>query len=1304
MCGNKIGNRIQGNSLQTSKPVTGSTTGSFKGLDVRLVSSEKSILSETLLLDRIDLGRPASIDFSELDIRVLEQYSDPEDHRPALAALHVSKYAERLGNLEDQLLQASPGLNDLRSMRTELDTIELQALEDPHLGAGSNDRLAITGYLDEVKELLFSCLETCESMAGVREELAGEKPGYTVLQNYLQGIERKMENDPALDLEMGRYRTPLHDQLTVLGRVVSRCSGYSDRLAVIRQRLTAKQPDFKALSLGLQELTHAIEEDRGLALDSGVYRVPLQRLAAETGRELHRARLKLVQQLIEQHIPVLKKSSLSNQLSRECMTAFLKLHEHGFLGNTAFLHRLNFFVTGSLSSRESRTTVQGSSSEPVFTDKDIEDAFALANRNFPALAKGDPDTVDMLLKGPQWDTFSLKMKLSLDPEADREKVEVRHLCTIAKREFASHLQLATGRFKRDQGVESDFHDIRFDDRFIEGLLANPNLCYQKIDLMLANVLILEARVANRLDPADRQSVKKFSKKLKKLGFNDSLENIQKHISQDFQSSGQVRKAARAVEEFARSLSRNKLAFTVFSRACQQAPQVRAGKMLDILLRNFSGVQTENIIRLADIQELIGRKNIHQIIGVASDSFEIKKLNQAKSDIQKLNSLIAASRMESGRAMIALVPVREKQKQCLATLLDVGQKNLHDPRGVDSSQLLLSVFTDFQTLNPVKPDSRLLIRIRKNLLKGLKKFRLETMHTGGSRGEATEKYRLLLKKLAKTEDTGSVQPIITSIMELFTENRVQEKAQAIVDLRGTQEIEGLVDQGKRLEKVIGSEQSSQEKSIHKLHKLLTRAHARLVRQTLQAVVLNEFIGSGTKNWQDFTLDSKRITSIMTTQLGVPEYTFSGELSVISDPESNGNLLQVWEQEIALDSSLVRESKKVLKRAPEQHLEIIRQDKWQTMVTSRLEGMDQGQDFSLGFGKSLTLSSGEIPLGGPLDLEVSLTMARDNSLTVSRTGHGFEVLIKGGKSAGNNVNLSSFLNSVDVGVSGEVGRAKGCLLSFTGQEVCQQFLSGLMSGRAPVSSWIQADKVLMVRETSLGGGVTATVALPDLVPEPVSNVLGQQGMGVNISLEGEVSGQVQWTTKESASRLIRSTETSFSLSITGSLGLDSELLDQETTISVSSRVTVRKSSEMVYQYGVITADSSITRSFKTGTKPLHTLLFLLNKNKLSFPENDPRRMAVIELASQAGPEDSFEIIWRLKPDIALHIAELQFVGKHGEADILLRDSASFQPDQLVLVCEESVSLEQSRSFKSIEVIDFAESGTVNRLGIGLGVDNL
>ena len=461
-----------------------------------------------------------------------------------------------------------------------------------------------------------------------------------------------------------------------------------------------------------------------------------------------------------------------NKLTEQSRNAISILYEKGILQEKAVRLRLQAYVRTGGNPEKFEALKQGKK-----TDGKI--AVETANALLAGMGKGDPDSIDRLFDGAQWDATRLRLKLMLNDEEKWPELETRHRLNIAKREFARQVTEGTGLSKK-RAFLGNLRDIKFDSAFIRALLKNERLRYQDLDLVLANALILEAKIDKKLET--KKSRNDFAQELKKLGLEGGLKEIETAIDQGFRSESDRMRMARRIEAFATRLGRNKLAHDTLMEVCEQDPKVRARVVVDRILRNLTGVVSKEVLSLEDIRNFVKKQAVEDLLKMSKKG--PKAFARRLDKIAKLGVLL-------GEQLKQKQDVEEEKQQLKKKMLDTDAalKKLGMERYFKSKyhSKFIDIINKYDGLN--KDISKIPMGSLMDIVHDLKYIRylnVEKVNLNRKNvGKETRKFRKNILKLIEHTNQYSYEHI-QEIISVFGEHSLIVKANAILRLARLQE--------------------------------------------------------------------------------------------------------------------------------------------------------------------------------------------------------------------------------------------------------------------------------------------------------------------------------------------------------------------------------------------------------------------------------------------------------------------------------------------------------------------------------------
>ncbi|MBW2067608.1 MAG: hypothetical protein JRI31_01825 [Deltaproteobacteria bacterium] len=1004
-------------------------------------------------------------------------------------------------------------------------------------------------------------------------------------------------------------------------------------------------------------------------------------------------------------IPDLNNIDLEKTLNGKTINGLSTLFEKGFLSKTLLKRLSNLILYGLPEGGD------------VKTNMNVEDIIKSLNIIVPELASGNPEYIDMILGEPYLDSFALRMKLELNKKDPPENIEIRHRCGIAKRELAKRLFVKTG-FRKKAGFQSHFSSIKFDDYTIQKLLGNSKLRYKHVDLLLANVILLEAKASGKLDnPTGKREI---ANHLKSLGFGESIEDIQRYIDQDFENMAQVKRIAIAVEKFAKKLSQDEDVLNIIAEAHEAfSDRVKARALLDTMLRNLTSLQAENMARIDDpaVKEAMSDKIIKSFLKSPAE-----KIKKSLHDFVNLNSEINKLQSEIQQASYELETISEAVKKAKEDIADINQKNKEVPRGLRSSRKIKALFSEFEIIKKAKNDN-MLSKISEKLdkaletLNALKGIHLDTMHTSSFHrtSQTTEDFRSIISESRGAESLEDKYKILEKAINFLEKHKINEKAEAIIILRRANELKKQVSQSKeKLAKLVAKERKLFDKEIEQA-----------IKYSVYLAIVKDFLDSEASTFSEYKPNLGNIKNnleLINANIEVNEIPIFEEVAQKTTDTLDARTLSGWSHEIKLSNELRKAIKKTMKSAPKEHIKIIEEEKLNIIAEKAAEQvreLNSGQELTFEFGKSVSISVDEIP--AQVDIGVSFSMGVDNSVSIARDGEDYAVILKGGKSAGAKVDVSALLKVIQVsaGVTGKL--AQGCSLHFKDRAACENFIKALVKGEASVDHWANASGVKLIFETEAGVEVETRAGISkDMASIKAPDFMADDG-SFDLAMEAEISAQAgisaTWSEEKSASMVKKSRTISYNTGVSleasikvgqenipvfdranDALEKYSEISGKEVEIpdgmsrGIDINLQVSKTSEIVTRYGFVTTDTNIQRSVVIGNNPRQTILSSISKYGLDFHHrDDPRWQGINELINIASKNDKLTIKWALKEEAAEKIWEYQSRKENEKVREILSSEENFEPVEISLTTSSKIEHSDSRSYK---FISFSKSSSAEK----------
>ncbi len=1007
--------------------------------------------------------------------------------------------------------------------------------------------------------------------------------------------------------------------------------------------------------------------------------------------------------LLKDSIPSLKNIDLKKALSDKTINGLSILLENKLLSRT-LLNRLSNYVLYGLP--------EGSNTKSNISTEDIIKSL---NTIVPELASGNSEYIDTILGEPYLDSFALRMKLILNGQKPKEEqippeiIEIKHRCGIAKRELAKKLFIKTG-FRKKMGFQSHFRSIKFDDYTVQRLLKNPKLRYKHVDLLLANVILLEAKASGKFDNSEGK--REIANQLKSLGFGESIEDIQRYIDQDFENIAQVKRIAVAVEKFAKKISQDEDVLNIIAEAHEAfSDRVKAKVLLDTILRNLASVQAENMARIDD--PVIKEAMLDKIIKVFSD-LSAEKIHKSLEAFVNLNSEINKLQGEIQQASYELESISEAREKAREKIDDIKQDNKDVPKGLRSSKKIKTLFSEFAAIRNMKSNNKLNEASEKidNLLKllnDLKNIHLDTMHTAAfhKASKITNDFRSIISKSQKAKSLEDKYKVLEEAVNFLEEHKINEKAEAIIILRKANELNEQIDKAKK----------KLAKMVTKQGKLFGKEPEQAIKYAVYTAILKDFLDSEAPTFSKYQPNWNNIKNnlkLINADIKVNEIPICEEISQKTINTLDSRTLSGWSHEIKLSKELRKAIKETMKSAPKEHIKLIEKEKLSIIAEKAAEQVRElksGQELTFEFGKSVSISVDEIP--AQVDIGISFSTGVDNSVSIARDGDNYVVILKGGKSAGAKVDVSALLKVIQVsaGVTGRL--AQGCSLHFKDRAACEEFIKALVTGRANANHWANASSVNLIFETEAGVEVEAKAGISkDMASIKAPDFMADNG-SFDLAMEAEISAQAgisaTWSEEKSASMVKKSRTISYNAGINLDASINigqenipifdradealekySEVTGREVEIpdgisrGIGLNFQVSKTSEVVTRYGFVTADTNIQRSIAIGSNPRQTILGAVSKFGLKFhDQDDPRWQGITELIEMASENDTLTIKWALKEEKLEKIWEYQSKNENEKVREILSSEESYEPVEISLTTSSRIEHSDSRSYKFVSV---------------------
>ncbi len=1071
------------------------------------------------------------------------------------------------------------------------------------------------------------------------------------------------------------------------------------------------------------------EKERSVLKDHAV------KLMSQISKRLH---VRAAIETFEQSFPGLDSLHLEEKFNEEALNALGKLHEKKFL-NDLFLKRLsNYVLTGFPEGLRKSQSVSFMPADKVL---------ATLNNLLPEIASGANEYIDTIFGDPYLDDFALRMKLSLNEKDTHEMVVLKHRCSVAKRELAKALFLRTGRWKKLK-FQSSFRSVLFDDttiRTIISLVQDKRLKYKHVDLLLANVLILEAKIDGRLD--NERTRKTFISNLQELGFETSLGDLEHYINQNFSSMSDVRRIAEAVEKFARRIGKDESVLkTIAQSSGEFSDKVRAEELLDTILRNITFVQAEGVVKFGDTGL---NKAVSDRLHSAFSGYEAEEIVESLRRFTAISIENAKLQQDIKDLSLRLDKLNENISTAMAIFIGVEQSNKGRPRGYRSCGKVKALCDGFESVENAKRKGRLEEvsgRIDELLgtLAKLKKFHLDVMHSAKAHSatQDTKDFRKIIKRSKKSNSLMEKYEVLNEAVTFLKTRDIDKKAQAIIDLRDHAELYDRI--GRLKEKLT--------KNVREQERLFGKDLNTNIKYTAYSAILQDFLDSGVSDFGEYRPNIDKIKDNierMGAGVAVNGVKVCTEVAVNMAKGLSKETLSYWAGEIKLSKELKRAKRNAIKEAHPEHLKLLKTERITNIANKGAEqigDLNPGDEIIFGFGSSALVRIGKMPplidrafnVSVPVDTKVTFRAAVDNSVSVARRDDSYVVTLKGGKSAGTQVDISSLVSLLQLGVGISGGLAKGCSLRFEKLEDCQRFFKSLVTESADVSSWKSASEINMIFENQGGVEVKASAGISkgisdledisrkikDLADSLPKDVDFDLGIEAQIRAKGKVSAK--WTEERSASTVKKSRTISYSVEAGVDVGASIELGFKDVSISHALKIAannfskltgknvpdtrtaifsiglkVEKTSEIVTKHRFITADTNIRKSVEIKQNPVQTILTFAQENGLTFRDhNDPRWKGLCGLLFNAEEGDRVTIRWVLKEESLDKIRELQSQGDVKEAKKILALPDSFEPVEISLTTFREIKHTNKLKI-GYDLIEMAQSTSAEKVSI-LSVD--
>jgi hypothetical protein len=412
--------------------------------------------------------------------------------------------------------------------------------------------------------------------------------------------------------------------------------------------------------------------------------------------------------------------------------------------------------------------------------------------------------------------------------------------------------------------------------------------------------------------------------------------------------------------------------------------------------------------------------------------------------------------------------------------------------------------------------------------------------------------------------------------------------------------------------------------------------KIVDDAVHLAVMNQFLKSGCRSLSDFksrfvmsesgsftpSVDYQEIRESL-EGMNIPfEVLAQGRLDIFLR-RMDDTTIDSLRGDVQLDRKLRRSAERIMEQAPDTVRQLMVKSKWSEAARAGISQLRPGQQMSVSLGKKVGITTGEIPLGlGDAKLKLAFDAAKNQSVSILHgEDGGYQVLLKGGYSAGAKANLDGLLDmvSIEAGVSGGINR--GCILSFDSDGACQEFVAQLVSGQAGVESLRQSSGVSFVREGNIEGAVKISADFADKSVPPVSAIGLDNGLAVTAEVTFGASGE--WSEERSATKLTRTHQSSYQA------GLEIQLAAGKGSFNAN----VTKSSSLVYNNGALTTESSVSRISDLGKTPAPTSLAFLRKHGVKIPESHPYMQAIMQTAQAMGSGAKIEVSWNLTEEAML-----------------------------------------------------------------------
>ncbi len=1127
------------------------------------------------------------------------------------------------------------------------------------------------------------------------------------LDKGISDLGKKIEEEKLFSHENKFYKDRLREPLENLREthdrkrsLVQSFLGYVEKIEDFKRQLDRSDTNLLDVSRQILNLEKEVEKASIFKDGDEIFRNELNRRLSDLRDLLEELKMKDIERLISENVPSLKDALRKDLISKECKDAFRKLYDHGYLQSKIFLKRVERLI---------------SSGHGPFKRSDMgeKDYAKIANEFIPSLASGEIEYIDFLLMGPHLDSFALMMKLDLNSEYDPETIRLRHELTIAKREFAKALQRKKGFFKKE-GFESTFHDIVFDEGFINDILQDKSLRYKNIDLVLVKILLLEAKLSRKL--SDKSQMEKFCNYLKDLGIEGDLEEIKDYVNMGFRSTKEKEAAIKSIKNFVKKLESDENASEVFFKALTKFDQkVGAEITLDTIIRNFTDTYTEGELELENLIIDVSKKGIYRNDLKAQKEIE-DVLRKIEESDRRLSSLTEKLKESKDR----LLQIKEKIDSSFSVLEDVVGLNRDRPSGRSSAIGVLNFYEKFRTLEKKGVNSLEEEDFKEilDVLKGLENFKIEYMHSK-KEIRTSDTYREFRKKIEEIRDVlegkrkffkrkrqaplerKDVEDIWNHILEikgLFDRNNVEEKAKAILLLRtgkdDPKEIKGdekgLLEQRKELEdeigklekeiRTIGEKVSDLIEDFKRKGKKYLKSEFKLADQLVYAAILDDFIRSG-KMIDEYQPNREYIKDAI-SRFGFSVLELAGGDSLLLGASKSFNqflnefrekdFLKKLSGEIKLKKEIEKKVREIKKDLPSEVLELSELSK----IEKFFETLGPDQKLTLNFGKTVSLEGEDLP-AGPVDMGLQFEFTEENSLSVLNKDGVYIFILKGGKGAGGRVDVGSFLNILRASAKVEGKAIKGCEISFSKKESARDFLLGLVTGNRLESRLFAGQKIRFLDEKGISVGAEVSLGkeleapLPD-VPFLVGSLEAEAKICANAEMEAK------WQEIRDFDYVRRSKSITYRASLEAIVGG----LDHE--IGGSKDYEVTKTTELVFYHNFISPETNVRRRFSSGKDLLKRVKAL----GINLDENDSRLKIVNVFSDDLS---SVEFVWRLDEEAAFQIAESQLFGSDSGGEHV---KEKLGPDNFILdsinltIKEGGYRVEDSKGFRALQLFHHAE----------------